>query len=166
MGDLATDTEVTGGDGRYRARLSGDWELWGPCGGYIAAILLRAAGEHTPLRRPATIACHFLGVAAFDDVDVEVTTVRSTRRTESMRVSMRQGDAPVAEAMVWCVARDLDGPAVASTTMPEVAPPHELPLVQELVDPEDAPPQPFWSNFEHRPLVVDPARGAAHAHCG
>ncbi len=105
VGDLATDTEVTGGDGHYRARLSGDWELWGPCGGYIAAVLLRAAGAHTPLRRPATIACHFLGVAAFDDVDLEVTTLRATRRTESVRVSMRQGDAPVAEAIVWCVAR-------------------------------------------------------------
>jgi acyl-CoA thioesterase len=152
VGDLAADTEVSGGDGRYRARLSADWEIWGPCGGYVAAVLLRAAGEHTPLRRPATLSCHFLGVAAFDDVDVEVMTLRATRRTESLRVSMRQGDAPVAEAIVWCVARDLDGPAVTSTAMPEVGAPREIPLIHERVGPEDRPPYPFWDNFEHRPV--------------
>jgi acyl-CoA thioesterase len=152
VGDLAADTEVTGSDGRYRARLTGDWEIWGPCGGYVAAVLLRAAGEHTPLRRPATFACHFLGVAAFDDVEVEVTTLRATRRTESLRVSMTQGDAPVAEAIVWCVARDLDGPEVTSNTMPAVAPPHECPRIEELAEEDERPPYSFWDNFEYRPL--------------
>ena len=41
MGDLAIDTAVEGSDGRYRARLSRDWEIWGPNGGYLAAIALR-----------------------------------------------------------------------------------------------------------------------------
>ncbi len=154
MGDLAIDTEVTGDDGRYRARLSAEWEIWGPCGGYVAAILLRAAGAHTPLRRPATLACHFLGVAAFDDVELEVTTLRATRRTESLRVSMTQGGDPVAEAIVWCVASDLEGPALAAGTMPEVAPPDECPLIQDLVeDDSDGPPSRFWDNFEYRPLA-------------
>jgi acyl-CoA thioesterase len=152
VGDLAADTDVCGSDGHYTARLSDEWEIWGPCGGYVAAVLLRAAGAHTTLRRPATLACHFLGVAAFDDVEVEVTTLRATRRTESMRVSMRQGDHPVAEAIVWCVARDLDGPAVSSATMPAVAPPHEHPRIEELVEPHRRPPYPFWDNFEYRPL--------------
>ncbi len=152
MGDLAEDTEVSGSDGRYRARLSDDWEIWGPCGGYVAAVLLRAAGEHTPLRRPATLACHFLGVAAFDDVEIEITTLRSTRRTESVRVSMRQGDGPVAEAIVWCVVRDLDGPEVTSAPMPEVAPPHECPRIEELAHEDDRRPHTFWGNFEYRPL--------------
>jgi acyl-CoA thioesterase len=152
VGDLAVDTEVNGGHGRYRARLSPDWEIWGPCGGYIAAVMLRAAGAHTALRRPATFACHFLGVAAFDDVDLDVTTLRATRRTESVRVSMSQGDAPVAEAIVWCVSGELDGPELRSAGMPDVAPPSASPLIQELVEPEQRPPYPFWDNFEYRPL--------------
>ena len=52
MGDLANDTEVRGGDGHYTCELSRDWEIWGPNGGYIAAIVLRAAGG-TRVGRPA-----------------------------------------------------------------------------------------------------------------
>ena len=152
MGDLAVDSEVTGGDRRYQARLSSDWEIWGPCGGYIAAVLLRATGAHTALSRPATLACHFLGVAAFDVVDLEVTTLRATRRTESLRVSMRQGDAPIAEAIVWSVADDLDGPVIGGSAMPDVPGPDESPLIEELVDESTRPPHDFWKNLEYRPL--------------
>jgi hypothetical protein len=30
MGDLAVDTRITGGGGRYTATLARDWEIWGP----------------------------------------------------------------------------------------------------------------------------------------
>ena len=63
MGDLAADTAIEGSDGRYRAHLSRDWEIWGPNGGYLAVIAIRAAGAQTSLRRPATFSCHYLGVA-------------------------------------------------------------------------------------------------------
>jgi acyl-CoA thioesterase len=152
VGDLAVDTEVIGSDGRYRAHLSPDWEIWGPCGGYVAAVLLRAAGAHTSLRRPATLACHFLGVAAFDEVDLEVTSLRATRRTESLRVSMRQGDTPIAEAIVWCVADGLDGPELDAREMPAAPAPEDAALIQDLAEPELRPPFPFWDNFEYRPL--------------
>jgi len=42
MGDFERETRVEGGGGRYRAALSQDWEIWGPNGGYLAAIALRA----------------------------------------------------------------------------------------------------------------------------
>ena len=42
MGDLALDTEIEGGDGRYQGRPSEEWAIWGPMGGYIAAFALRA----------------------------------------------------------------------------------------------------------------------------
>src|SRR5882672_5576315 len=98
MGDLAVDTKVTGSVGRYSARLSRDWEIWGPNGGYLASIALRAAGEHSRFGRPASIAGHFLGVAGFDtDVILEVKTLRTTKRAESIRVSMRQGSNAIFE---------------------------------------------------------------------
>ena len=41
MGDLGQDTAVQlQPDGTYEASLSADWEIWGPMGGYVAAVAL------------------------------------------------------------------------------------------------------------------------------
>ena len=54
MGDLEVDTRVERrGDG-FVAQLSRDWEVWGPNGGYVASIALRAAGAVSRFRRPAS----------------------------------------------------------------------------------------------------------------
>src|SRR6266576_6819006 len=99
MGDLAIDTAVDGGDGRYTARLSRDWEIWGPNGGYVASIALRGAGAHARFDRPASLVGHFLGVASFDaPLEVRVTTLRAAKRAESIRVSLTQGDQPIFDA--------------------------------------------------------------------
>ncbi len=58
--DLEQATRVEGDAGRYHARLSDEWEIWGPNGGYLAAIALRAAGELAEIRQPASFYCHFL----------------------------------------------------------------------------------------------------------
>lgn len=73
VGDLADYTAVNElGDGEYRALLSSDWAIWGPNGGFVAAIAVRAAGAHTRFARPASIAGHFLSVAEFGPVDIRV----------------------------------------------------------------------------------------------
>ena len=54
MADFVADTAVRGGGGRYQAALSADWEVWGPLGGYVAAIALRAIGTECPGMRPAS----------------------------------------------------------------------------------------------------------------
>ncbi|GAA4106877.1 hypothetical protein GCM10022214_88100 [Actinomadura miaoliensis] len=43
MGDLAADAAVTGENGHYTAELSPEWAAWGPNGGHLTAILVRAA---------------------------------------------------------------------------------------------------------------------------
>jgi acyl-CoA thioesterase II len=152
MGDLAADTAIEGSDGRYQARLSRDWEIWGPNGGYLAVIALRAAGAATPLRRPASFTCHYLGVADFDVVDLEVRTIRESRRAASFAVSMTQADQLILEAMTWIVG-DVDGLEHDAAPMPGVSPPEELPNVEELMaGQERGPYHRFWSNFESRPL--------------
>src|SRR5688572_4922727 len=109
MGDLGVDTTVERvGEGRYRAVLSSDWEIWGPMGGYIASVALRAAGAESPFARPASFTCHYLGVAAFDAVDIEVTALRSARTALSQRVEITQGGKRMLEATVWSVG-DVDG---------------------------------------------------------
>jgi acyl-CoA thioesterase II len=150
VGDLAKDTSVEGAEGRYHARLSDDWAIWGPNGGYVASVALRAAGAHSRFERPASIVGHYLGVATFDDVDIDVTTLRAAKRAESMRVSMTQGTQPIFEALVWSVG-DVRGLEHDDTTMPEVAAPETLPIVAEkLAENGITPFFPFWNNFEER----------------
>lgn len=152
MGDLALDTAVEGSDGRFRARLSPDWEIWGPNGGYLAVIALRAAGAHVPLHRPASIACHFVGVAAFDDVDLEVRTVRATKRAASVAVSMRQEGRPLVEALAWIVSDELDGLEHTAAPAPDVPGWDATPSVEERLPAERRSEMPFWQNLEERAI--------------
>ena len=152
MGDFAIDTAVEGSGQRYRARLSREWEVWGPNGGYVAAIALRAAGAASAFRRPASFSGHFLSVADFDVVDIEVTTLRAVKRAASLRVSMTQAERPILEAVVWTVAT-LEGLEHDTATMPDVPPPDALRPLEDLAAPEDrTPTYPFWNNLETRPL--------------
>ena len=152
MGSLATDTAVDRiGDGRYTAELSADWEIWGPMGGYVAAVALRAAGAESSFARPAAFSCHYLGVAAFDTVDIAVTALRSGRQAASHRVSITQGDRAILEALVWSVA-GIDALEHDEARAPEVPGPDGLLTPQELAGDEAPPPFPFWLNFEQRPL--------------
>jgi acyl-CoA thioesterase-2 len=153
MGDLAADTAVEAVDeGRYRALLSSDWEIWGPMGGYVAAVALRAAGAMSPFERPAAFSCHYLGVAAFEPVDIEVTPLRSGRQASSQRVSITQGGRGIMEALVWSVA-DVEGLEHDVAVAPDVPGPDALPSAEELARDDSPPPFPFWLNFDTRPLT-------------
>jgi acyl-CoA thioesterase II len=152
MGDFAADTAVDGCDGRYRARLSRDWEIWGPNGGYVAAIALRAAGVATTLRRPASFAGQFLSVAEFADVDLEVTRLRASSRAACLRVAMTQGTRAIFTAVVWVVG-ETGGLAHDVAVMPSVPPPDGLqPIEALLTSDERAMRHRFWQNLEERPI--------------
>ncbi|HEY8059218.1 MAG TPA: acyl-CoA thioesterase domain-containing protein, partial [Acidimicrobiales bacterium] len=134
MGDLEVDTRLDGGDGHWTVTLDPAWEIWGPCGGYIAALLLRAAGAHSAFPRPATLAVNFLGVAAFAPVDLHAETLQAGRRSQCVRVTMTQEGRPISHAVVWTMA-DPDGRegiAYDWTEHPVVAGPHDLKPMEEL----------------------------------
>jgi acyl-CoA thioesterase II len=154
MGDLERDTRLSGADGRYTATISEDWRIWGPNGGYMAAVALRAAGMEAAIRRPASIACHFISVPRFEPVDVEVRAFQKGRRAESFHVAMSQEGKPVLQAIVRTAA---DGPGVEHdyTQMPEVPPPHAL---KSFLDHWEGPVEdvPFWQNIDSR--IVYPER--------
>lgn len=149
-GDFARDTAVVGGDGTYQAQLSPAWEIWGPNGGYLAAIALRAAGAASSFKRPASITCHFLSVARFDAVEIEVRSLRRAKRAESLRVTISQAGAPVLEAIAWVVDRN-EGLDHDVATMPDVPAPEALRPIEELMSPGQTT-FPFWYNFDRRPL--------------
>jgi acyl-CoA thioesterase-2 len=155
VGDLDKDTAVTErGGGRYTARLSDDWAIWGPNGGYVASVALRAAGLASGRQRPASLLGHLLGVAAFDEVEVTTVVLRRSRFATAVRVGIEQAGQPILEGLVWGV----DGGGVALEhevpTMPEVPGPEDLPSYDERVAAlgDEAPPQfRFWDNLEHKP---------------
>jgi acyl-CoA thioesterase-2 len=126
MGDFAADTALSGGNGHYRAALSADWEVWGPLGGYVAAIAQRAIGLETELRRPASISCQFLAMADFAEVDVEVSTLRRGKRSHALQVRMTQRGEPVLAAMGWVVGEGMSGLDHEHAAMPNVLPPSQL----------------------------------------
>lgn len=148
MGDLGADTTVEGRAGRYRGRLSPEWEIWGPCGGYVAAMALRAAAAEARLARPATFACHYLGVGEFDEVDIDVATLASSKRAESVRVSMTQRGRPLLEALVRFVVPS-NGLVHDATRPPDVPDPDTL---KSWEDHGFKPKYPFWNNLEARPF--------------
>lgn len=150
-GDFEADTAVSGGDGRYHATLSDGWELWGPAGGYVSAIALRAAGAHSRFDRPASYSCSYLGVADFAPVDIEVVSLRRARRSEVARVTMFQKEQPFLEATVWTIDDGMNGLVYDAVPMPEVPGPGELVAWQD-VSPPEGPFERFWSMIEERML--------------
>src|SRR5688500_4469280 len=132
MGNMGTDTAVVGSDGKYTATFDRDWNIWGPNGGNVAAVGMRAAGAHSSLLKHACLACHHLAVANFDSVAIETTSLRTAKRAESVRVSIALGGNAILDALVWCVANDLDGLGHIEATMPDVPAPDDLKSIAEL----------------------------------
>jgi len=141
-------TAVDGADGRFEARLSDDWCVWSPAGGYLMAIALRAAGRHSAFPLPLSAAAHFLAVPKLDTVRLIVTSLRRTRVAESLRVTMLQGEKPVVEMLAWC-GEPVEGYAHDDARMPTV-PAREGLLLHE--PPRGVPGfNTLWKHLEHRP---------------
>ena len=141
------------GDGRYTAMVYADWEIWGPCGGYVAALALRAAGAESPLVRPASFFCHYLSVAAFAPVELTVTPLRAGRTVLAQRVAMTQEGRPVLEAMVWSVGA-VEGLEHEDVDPPPVPDPGELPTPGGAVARRGQARFAFWDNFDQRLSMV------------
>lgn len=152
MGDLEVDTRVERQGEGFVAQLSRDWEIWGPNGGYLATIALRAAGASSRFRRPASFAAHYLGVASFGEVTLAVKLLKAAKRAESLRVSMAQNGQPILEALVWTVD-EIGGLEHDETRRPDVPGPSALQSYAELAAGETGPTFPFWQNFDVKPVA-------------
>jgi acyl-CoA thioesterase len=150
VGDFVEQTALEPiGDRRYRAALSKDWMLWGPAGGYVSAVAMRAAGAASSCRRPVSYACQYLSVARFEAVEIQVESLRAGKRTEALRVSMTQGGKLVLTAQVWAM-NESEGMVHDLVPPPELPHPDSLKSLEELRT--DRPPHPFFLNFEQRPI--------------
>jgi acyl-CoA thioesterase len=148
MANLEQATAIEGTDGRFSARLSEDWCVWSPAGGYLLALALRAAGRHSAFATPLSLSCHFLAAPKLDLVQLTVTSLRKTRVAESLRVAMLQEGKPVIEALIWC-GGPVEGYAHEDATMPEV--PACDTLAAREVQAGAPGSQTLWQHLEHRP---------------
>jgi acyl-CoA thioesterase len=153
--DAATELEEEGG--AYSIGLSDEWEIWGPSGGYLAALTLRAAGRRARIPHPASYYCHFLSPPEFDRVRIEVDVLKQGRRSEALAVRMTQGERNIMFALVRTAA---PGPGYRHQEV--VAPAVERPVDSRIVErrAEDGSQLfPFWSNVSCRRPAADPAAG-------
>lgn len=141
------DTELTERDGTLVARVHDRWDIWGPNGGYLAAIALRAAGLAAgDGQRPAGISCQYLRRGRFGEARLEVETLKSGRNASCFAVTMVQEGERTLTAQVWTMAAAAAAePAYRDLAMPDVPPPEAL-----LPPPADPGGFAFWSNFELR----------------
>lgn len=159
MGDFEADTRVEGDSGRYTATLSDRWAIWGPNGGYIASIALRAAGAESVFDRPTAFSCQFLAAGRFDDVDIEVESIRRGRSAEALGVRMKQGDRTLLTGLAWTTpAADDDTPTMEHdhAPMPDVPGVSELVESRVLCERSGDQLHPFWQNFERWPTYWVP----------
>lgn len=149
--DLECATRLEPDEDGFVARLSKDWEIWGPNGGYLATIALRAAGAVAQIRQPASFYCHFLSSPTFDVVKVDVSALKRGRRAESFVVEMTQAGKPILHALVKTAA-DAPGYSHQHPDAPEVPPPEELKTYERLEPTKQRPAFSFWENIERRPV--------------
>jgi acyl-CoA thioesterase-2 len=151
MPDFDEASRVEGARGCYRAALAPDWFVWGPMGGYVAAIAFRALADASVQPRPATFACQFLRAGSAGPVEVRVQSVRGGRRSEALRATLLQDGAPLLEASAWFVADALEGFEHSLGNMPDVPLPERLQPYHELAE-NYASWFPIWKHLEGRPV--------------
>ena len=154
MGDLEVDTRLEAlGEGRFGATLSSDWEIWGPNGGYLAAVALRACGEVARVPRPVSFTCHFLRRGEFREAEICVRALQQGRRSESLSFELKQDGRVLAAGMLRTAAEGA-GLQHDVSVMPRVPGPESLQPIEKLI-PDYEPNFPFWTNFERRPTHSD-----------
>lgn len=157
MGDLDNDTRLNGEDGRYRGEVLPDWRLIAPSGGIVSSLALRAAVAASEFDRPVTYYCHYLNAAEEGPAVLTATSLRRSRRAESLRVEVDQGERRVAEALVWTAGSGA-GVDYDTAAMPDVRSPDDYASIETYVP--DWPPFEFWKNLDYRPVPLpgqDPA---------
>lgn len=136
--------------GVWNCKIREDWALWGPSGGYLSALALRAMGEETKFARPISFACQFLSRAAFGEAHIHVITLRRGKQTEALRADIRQGGKIILTAQAWTGVAATPGMQHDYAKAPPLPQPDSLPPYAEVYP--DEPVYPFIDRLGFRPL--------------
>lgn len=165
MAGLMKATALSHAGDQFRVSLDPAWDIWGPAGGYIAAIALRAVRERCEAgHRPLTVTGQFIRVARPGTLDVSVEPVKGGA-TALFAVTLAQEGKPVFLAQVWTSMRAEPSLSVVPQ-MPDVPLPHGLRGQDEIVAERGIKQIPFWRNIAGRPtnyrVATDPPAAETH----
>lgn len=151
MGSLQDSTAITRIDETLTAEIDAAWDIWSPCGGYVAGIAVRAAGVCAPEgHRPVSISCQYLSRASHGHVDVVVNELKNGS-SACFNVSLRQNESTFLQAQVWTTSKTT-GPHKIEQAMPDVPPPLELEPIETMFERHGHKAIPFWQNMDGRPV--------------
>ncbi len=103
----------------FAAVIDPEWCIWGPIGGYLAAIALRSVGLITSAGyRPVTLSCQFIAKGEPGPVDIVVEPLK-TGGSSFFNVQVRQGGTLLLQAQVVTTAK-IAGPDRIEAQMPVV----------------------------------------------
>jgi acyl-CoA thioesterase len=134
----------------FDADLHAGWAIGGrPNGGYLLAVLARAACAVVDTPHPLAVSAHYLRAPVGGPAEVRTEAIRIGRRVSASRASLWQGDRPCIEALVTSgELQDVDADWVDR-------PPPAMPSPEESVDPRH--PHFDVEIFDHVELRLDPA---------
>lgn len=132
-----------------QASIDSDWFIWGPFGGYLAALAMRAMAARSAHRRPATFSCQYLNVGKAGSARVEVGFLKRGRSAECLRASIRQDGRSLLEAQAWIIADRLSG--IEHDEVPSFAACAADGLADWQGFGEEAK-SPIWHHIQRRPL--------------
>lgn len=151
-------TLIPAGDG-YAVLLDPAWDIWGPAGGYIAAIALRAVRERAAeAHRPVSITGQFVRVARPGTLDVAVELVKQGGSALHAVVLSQEGK-PVFLAQIWTTKR-CEPSLPITPSMPDVPGPDLLRDQETILAERGMNRTKFWDNLVAKPVhfrqVSDP----------
>ena len=155
MATLKPATAVTLAPEGLFAILDSEWNIWGPVGGYVAAVAMRGVGMVASQgHRPVTFTCQFLARGENGRLDIEVTQIKAGS-TACYAVSLMQMGKTILTAQIWTTSKR-EGPLMGKVTMPDVPLPETLePFTDQLIRYGHAP-IPFWVNIDGRQVDFRP----------
>ena len=151
--DLAT--AVRGGPERFTAEVDPGWTVAGrPNGGYLLALVTRAALEAVGQPHPLAVSAHFLAPAEPGAAELEVRRLRAGGRLSTARVTLAQEGQARLEALVTAGRIDPD----AAPRWRRAGGPAGLPPVEACVPARPELPGGMRANLlDHIDLRIDPA---------
>lgn len=132
MSKFERDTSVSEIEpGVFQGHVNRDWWIvFGPNGGFIAAMLVKALGaavdDHTRMARSLTI--HYTAAPAEGAVRIRTTIERTGRSLTTVSARMEQGDRLIALAIGAFSAERIAAVEFDDARAPDVPPPEDAPV--------------------------------------
>lgn len=116
----------------YDVELDPGWAIGGnPHGGYLMALVSRAAADAAEAPHPLAVSSHFLRPPRGGHAEVRVEVVKRGRTASTVRATLWQNDRPHLDMLVTAGALPTSEPEYDGFPRPDLTPPEECRMRQE-----------------------------------